>query len=376
MRIAIVANTAWYIYNFRINLMRELRAKGHEVIAFAPGDEFVEEFCSEGFELITWSVAPSGMNPFRELTSVIGLSFIIKKHRPNVLLTYTPKGNIYGAFAAKITGTNVINNISGLGRVFVEKSSLTYLVRNLYKLALRKSIKVFFQNDDDLNLFLTHRIVKAGSSERLPGSGVDLTKFVAGEELKTKVKDDGLIFLLIARLLWEKGIGEFVEAARRIKKVYPKCRFQVLGFLGMENPAAVPAEMVQRWVDEGVIEYLGEVRNVLPIIRDADCVVLPSYYREGVPRSLLEAASVGKPLISTDSPGCRDAIEDGVTGFLVRPKDIDDLAAKLEMFIKLEFAEKIEMGAAGRKKMEREFDEKIVITRYLDIIESIAVNLS
>lgn len=369
MRILILANTAWYLYNFRLNLMRALREAGYDVVSVSPADECVDKLREAGFTHRDWRLMGSSVNPVSEMLAVLGLCAILRREKADVVLAYTPKGNIYGTFAAKMASARIINNISGLGRAFIEEGLLASVAKQLYRIAFRWSSHTFFQNNEDMALFLKEGIADRAKVERLPGSGVDLKRFGISQEMTARESNE-IVFLLIARMLWDKGIGEFVTAAKEIKKRYPKVRFLLLGFVGVDNPSAVSREQITSWVEEGVVEYLGTTNDVVPVIREADCVVLPSY-REGVPRTLLEAASMAKPVIATDAPGCRDTVDDGLTGFLCRPKDSTDLTDKMLRMIHLSAEERAEMGHRGRLKMEREFDEQTVIDRYLEVLRII-----
>jgi glycosyltransferase involved in cell wall biosynthesis len=221
-------------------------------------------------------------------------------------------------------------------------------------------------NNDDLTLFVVNKLVSQTAADRLPGIGVDIDRF-APIPLPDKA---ALRFLLIARMLWDKGIGEFVEAARILKGQGLHAEFCLLGFLDVQNPAAISHQQMDEWVEEGVIQYLGVSDNVAEEIALADCVVLPSY-REGVPRTLLEAAAMARPIVTTDSIGCRDVVDDSVSGYLCQPRDAVDLADKISKIVALSHAERTAMGLRGRKKMEREFDEQIVIDKYLGAIKEI-----
>lgn len=386
MRIAVIANTSWYLYNFRLSLMRALMAAGHEVVAVGPSDDYVDKLVAAGIRHRVIPLAGASVNPLRELRTVWALRRIFRDEGVEAVLSYTPKGNIYGAMASAMNGLPTVPNVSGLGRVFIRRSPLTWLVKQLYRLTFWRAARVFFQNRDDLELFVRMGLVGAGKAERLPGSGVDLARFApAGQGATFALTDqppragaEGAVgrekcaFLLVARLLWDKGVGEYVEAARTVKQKYPAADFRLLGFLDVQNPSAIPRTQVEAWVAEGVVDYLGSTDDVLPWLREADCVVLPSSYREGVPRTLLEAAAMAKPLITTDAPGCRDTVDDGVTGFLCRLRDADDLADKMLRMIEMDRDYFVAMGHRGREKMVREFDERIVINRYLDVVGEIA----
>jgi glycosyltransferase involved in cell wall biosynthesis len=369
MRIAVVANTSWYLVNFRINLMLTLNHLGHEVIAISP-DDFDHSKKLKHLPIIFEPVAisGSGTNPINEIVTILNLYKALKKHKVDVVLSYTPKGNIYSGIAAILCKIPFAPNISGIGRALTQKSFITYVSTLLYRITLKKAQRIFFQNMDDLESFVRSGLASPNKCHRLPGSGVDLTRFKPSPII-TRASNSP-VFLLVARLLWDKGVGEYVEAARAIKSLYPLASFRLLGFLDVDNPSAVSRKQIQKWTSEGIIEYLGSTTDVRPYFIDSDCVVLPSFYGEGVPRTLLEAAATMRPIITTDSPGCRDTVIDGVTGYLCRPKDSSDLAKKMVDFIKLPPEAKSQMGINGRKRIETEFDEKIVINEYCALINS------
>jgi glycosyltransferase involved in cell wall biosynthesis len=277
------------------------------------------------------------------------------------VLTYTPKGTIYTAMALTGTAVPTIANISGLGRAFAHGSRLAPLLRALYRLALRRARCVMFQNADDQSVFLREGLVAPLRARRVPGSGVDLQRFQPGIP---RTATGPLRFLMVSRLLWSKGVGEYVEAARIIRSQGHDWRFGLLGALDASPGSGVPAAVLAQWAAQGSIEYLGTTDDVRPHLEAADCVVLPSSYPEGVPRSLLEAAAMARPVITTDAPGCRDCVEDGVTGLLCRPLDAADLVRALHAFAALDADARRRMGLAGRRKMEREFDEALVIEQY------------
>lgn len=367
MKIAVVANTSWYLYNFRRTLLYALRYKGYDVVLIAPSDYYSQLLIEEGIPHRHIPLDGASTNPLRELVSLLALRRLLHEERVDVVLSYTPKGNIYSSLAILGRNTQMVANVSGLGRAFASRSLLTLLVRRLFQHTFGRADWVFFQNEDDRQIFSDAGLVDVAKTERIPGSGVDLSRFAPVDTIQSK-DPDAPTFLLIARLLWDKGVGEFVEAARLIRARCPAARFQMLGFLDVSNPSAVPRQTVNAWAEEGIVQYLGTSDDVRPHLRAADCFVLPSFYREGVPRSLLEAAAMAKPIITTDSTGCRDTVDDGVTGFLCRPRDAHDLAAKMFMFLNMSIAERQAMGARGQEKMKREFDERIVIDRYLKVI--------
>lgn len=290
----------------------------------------------------------------------------LRRLRPDIFLGYTIKPNVYGSLAASALGIPVINNISGLGTTFIRKGPSRRLVEVLYRISLAPSKRVFFQNEDDRSLFVERQIVKNKQTELLPGSGVDLERFTP---IAKPFSDQGASFrfLFIGRVLRDKGVCEYVNAARRLKAEGRNVNCAILGFLEAENRTAIDRMTIDQWITEGLIEYLGGTDDVRMHIASADCIVLPSY-REGTSRTLLEAAAMGKPIIATDVPGCREVIDDGKNGLLCRVKDPDDLAQKMTELMNMPSPLRQSMGIAGRRKVEREFDEKIVIGRYLETI--------
>lgn len=362
-RVALVANTSWYLYNFRSNLMSALQSKGYAVWAFAPKDDYSSRLEEAGIRFHNCPIDRRGMNPFRELRTAIVLHRMFRREKIDAVLSFTPKGNIYSGLAISGRTKTFIANISGVGCSFSSGKSLRMLSTVLFKSALMRATQVFFQNDNDLEMFQQMKAISADRAILIPGSGVDLGRFAPRHGRRTASKD-AVTFLMVARLIWDKGVGQYVASARMLKARYPNSRFQILGDLERGRDA-VPEQELRSWVQDGTIEYLGFTDDVRSLIAEADCIVLPSFYREGVPRSLLEAAAMAKPIITCDIPGCRNAVADGVSGYLCRPGDTEDLARQLERFIALGADERYAMGKNGRAKMEREFDEQFVIDRYL-----------
>lgn len=367
MKVLIALNTAWNLVNFRGGLIRALVSAGYEVVAVAPPDEFVPHLQAFGCGYQPLPMENQGTHPGRDLLLAWRFYWLLRRERPAVYLGYTVKPNVYGSLAAHALGIPVVNNISGLGAVFIKDTWLTRLVRGLYRLALWRSATVFFQNEDDRRLFVEGKLVREEVADRVPGSGVALARFGA-TPLRSGIH--AIRFLLIARMLWDKGVGEFVEAARISRRRGTNAEFCLLGYLDVQNPAAVLREEMQAWIDEGVVKYLGATDDVRPYIAKADCVVLPSY-REGTPRSLLEAAAMARPIITTDTVGCREVVDDGVNGYLCRVRDAADLADKMQRMIALPPEARAEMGRRGRDKVVRQFDEEIVINKYLTTIARI-----
>lgn len=367
MKVLIALNTSWNLVNFRGGLIRALAAAGYEVVAVAPPDEYSARLAELGCRYVPVPMDNKGTHPGRDMLLLWRYYWLLRRERPALYLGYTVKPNVYGSLAAHALGIPVVNNISGLGAVFIKDKWLTRLVRALYRLALSRSARVFFQNEDDRRLFVEGRLVRQEVTDRVPGSGVALTRF---EAAPLPAADHPIRFLLIARMLWDKGVGEFVEAARMIRNRGINADFRLLGFLDVQNPAAVSRQEMQAWVDEGVVTYLGATDDVRPYIAEADSIVLPSY-REGTPRSLLEAAAMARPIIATDAVGCREVVDDGVNGYLCRTRNAADLADKMQRMIALPPEARAEMGRRGRDKVARQFDEEIVINKYLTTIAEI-----
>jgi glycosyltransferase involved in cell wall biosynthesis len=258
----------------------------------------------------------------------------------------------------------VINNISGLGRIFVSKSIISTMVKWLYKFSQSFADFIFFQNTEDTHLFLSEHIISHVKCARIPGSGVDIRYY----QPKLYPKSDTIRFILVARMLREKGVEIFAKAAGKLVAKYTNVEFFLLGPL---DEKGVTASEINYWESQGWIKYLGKTDNVASVVHDCSAVVLPSYYKEGVPRSLLEAGALGKPVITTDNTGCKDAVVDGTTGFLCRQNDVDSLANCIEQFILMSEEDRMKMGMESRKYIEENFDEKIIIKKYLDKIQSL-----
>lgn len=352
---------------FRLNLIKELQKSGYEIFAIAPYDEYSNKLKDIGVKYVPVSIDNKGTSPKNDLKLIYNLYVIYKEISPDVILHFTIKPNIYGSIAARFLKIPVINNITGLGTVFLNDSIIQTITKSLYKFAFKKSCKVFFQNDDDKRLFISNNLVDENKVDVLPGSGVDTKKFVPSQNTNKVTK---IVFLLIARVIRDKGIIEYVDAAKSIKEKYNDVEFQLLGQLGSINKSAISKDEVERWQKENIINYLGTADDVRDSIANADCIVLPSY-REGTSKTLLEAASMAKPIVATDVPGCNNVVSDGKNGFLCMVKDRVDLADKMEMMINLSTEERELMGKHGREKMINEFEEKIVIQKYLNVVSEI-----
>jgi glycosyltransferase involved in cell wall biosynthesis len=368
MNIVMTVNASWNIWNFRRPVVEALIADGHDVTVLAPKDDAVSRLTALGCRVRHLEMNAKGLNPASDVALVLRLRRLFDEIGPHVILSYTIKNNIFGAIASKGLGVPFIPNVTGLGTAFLSGSLLERVAVGLYKTSFRKLPVIFFQNEDDRDLFLSRGLVTGKQARILPGSGIDLDRFAPAPYPEPT---EAPVFLMIARLLRDKGILEYVDAARRVKAKQPEARFQVLGATDAENRTAIDRETVRRWEEEGVIEYFGTTDDVRPLIAAAHCVVLPSY-REGAPRTLIEAAAMSRPLIATDVPGCRSVVDEGRTGFLCDVKSGESLARACERFLALEPGDRAAMGQAGRGKMERDYDQELVVAAYRDVISELA----
>ncbi|MGQ9534648.1 MAG: glycosyltransferase family 4 protein [bacterium] len=367
LKIVLSANTTWYLYNFRLPLVRELLRRNYQVFALSPTDKYVNYLKELNVRHIDIKIKRSGINPLEDILLLARFIQIYKRYQPDLVHHFTIKPVIYGTIAARIVGIKYIfNMITGLGYVFIDASLKRRLVqlvtKNMYKQALKFSNHVFFQNADDYNYFLKHRMVPLERASIVPGTGVDTEKF---KPVAKKSKIDGkIIFIFSGRLLWDKGVGEFISAARLLKKKYNNIDFWLAGPVDLQNPKGILPEQLNQWQQEGIINYLGMTDNIEQYLHKADVIVLPSFYREGIPLSLLEGAACGLPIITTDSVGCREVVTDGKNGFLVPIKDPDALAQAMEKFI-LKPDLVTEMGNESSKIAKEKFDSKKVVNLIL-----------
>ncbi len=367
--IMVCANQAWNLVNFREALIRTLIAKGFRVLAAAPPDaEYEARLTAMGCSFAPLAIDAKGLSPWRDLQTLFALRRLIRARRPAAYLGWTIKPNVYGSLAAHWCGVPAFPNVSGLGTAFITNNLLTRVVKGLYRACFARASGVFFQNQDDRDLFVGAGLVHAEQVRLLPGSGIDTNHWTPPPGGRPKHRT----FLMIARVVADKGVREYAEAARRISARFPQARFQLLGPLDVANRTAISADEVRGWVADGVIEHLEPREDVRGAITEADFVVLPSY-REGLSRVLLEAAAMGRPIVTTDVPGCRDVVRDGENGYLCAARDADALEAALLRALKTEDADWARMAAAGRQRVIAEFSPDRVTQIYLSALAEAGV---
>ena len=365
-KIILVSNTSWYLYNFRLGVIHLLQQQNFQIVCIANYDEYSKKLIEEGVTFIKSSVANKGINPFQDLNYFWFLLRHYKEIRPCLIFHYTIKPNIYGSLAARLANLKSIAIVSGAGYVFLKNNTLNRITRKLYNLAAKVSVEVWFVNKEDQIMFIEQGIVKKEKTKVLPGEGIDTALFK--RDLPYPTNGEIFVFLLAGRMLWDKGVGIYVEAAKRIKQTHSNVKFQLLGFVDTLNPSAITREQILSWERRGIIEYLGATDDVKKFLNTVNCFVLPSYYREGVPKSLLEAASLEIPIITTNNVGCKEVVEDGYNGFLCSIKDSESLVEKMERILKMEKSCLREMGCNGRKKVIAEFHETLVLKHYEEIL--------
>ena len=362
MKILVLTNNFGGLHSFRKEVVQAMVDKGYAVSISAPVDFKTHFFEEMGCEIINTEHAWKGMNPLTDLGLVFRYRKILKRIKPDVVLSYTIKPNLYGGMACQMCHIPQIANITGLGSALENPGILQTITKLLYKIGLHKTKTVFFQNKANKDFCENNGLVR-GNRILIPGSGVNL-KHHTFQPYPTS--EEPLKFIFISRLVREKGIDEYMSAAKRIKESHPHVEFHILG-----RSEGQYEERVKKMQDAGIVKYHGVVSDVRPFVRECHCTVHPSFYPEGISNVLLESCAAGRPIITTNRPGCGEIVEDGKTGFLVRAKDVDNLVETIERFIDLPYDQKIQMGVAARKKVEKEFDREIVVEAYLKEIQSL-----
>ena len=340
---------------------------GYQVCVVAPEDEYAEKIKAEGIPFFpVRKLKRFSINPVHDLILYKEYVKVYSTLKPAFIFHYTIKPNIYGTLAARFCQIKCISITTGLGNAFAIKGLLRSFAKKLYKFSSLFALEVWFLNSTDRELFIKNHIIPEHKSFVLPGEGINTSRF---KSLVSVYKSGSNTFLLFSRMQYDKGVQTFVEATRILKKKGYDFSAQLLGQLDMNNPEAISLDTIDAWQQEGIISYLGTVTDVKAYIDSADIIVLPSYYMEGVPRVLLEAACMCKPIITTRNTGCAEVVDDGVNGYLCEAKNVEDLALQMEKFLHLPSEEREKMGIAGRRKVEEKFDEKIIIDIYKSKLE-------
>ncbi|UHA62586.1 glycosyltransferase family 4 protein [Metabacillus litoralis] len=362
MKILILANFGMGLYNFRKELLAELIKQGNEVYISLPHDEYVIKLKSLGCQYLETELERRGTNPLKDTKLFLHYIKLIKEIKPNLVLTYTIKPNVYGGLACRVTNTPYITNITGLGTALESKSKILKFTMSLYKIGLKDSSCLFFQNDNNLKFFIKNKIVK-NKTRLVPGSGVNIHL----HSLEKYPEEDHTIrFLFIGRMMKAKGVDELLQAASIIKRKFPNTQFDLVG--GCEEDYQHQLKDLQSL---NVITYHGQQQEVHSFIKKSHATILPSYH-EGTANVLLESASAGRPVLATRVPGCKETFDEEITGLGFEVKNVDSLVDTIEKFISMPYEQKQAMGIAGRTKMEREYDRRIVINAYLDEINEVA----
>ena len=367
-KIVFASNTSFSLYNFRFGLMKKLKELGYEVISAAPEDEYTEYIKREFPFYPIKHLDRKGKNPIKDLKLFLEFLNLYRKIKPNLVINFTIKPNIYSSLACKVLDISSISVITGLGYVFVKGGFLEKLVRILYKVSFKSNKFVIVLNPYDLNIISS--LTNQSKIILIEGEGVN-TGYFSPEFCKETKNFKKTVFLFIGRFLRDKGLIELIKAAKELWEERKDFEVWLLGSVDSGNPQSLKEEEIGSLKKLEFLKILPFTKDVRPVICQADCIVLPSYYREGIPRSLLEAMSMERPIITTNSPGCRDVCQDGLNGFLVEPKSVKDLKLAMERFLNLSFQDREKMGKKGREIVLRYFDEKLVIEKYLNLISKI-----
>ena len=363
MKIILIGNTSWGHYNSRLRLAAALKDHGHEVVFLSPRDEYSQLLIEAGFRWIHLPFLPRGRSVLREGAAILSLARLLGREKPGLVNNFTPKGVIYGSIASKLAGVRtIVNTITGLGHVFSTESQglLRQLVTALYRLALRSTI-VVFQNQDDQRYFASQGIIDSSRTTLVRGSGVDGLRFQPAPE------PSGIpVVMLASRFVEEKGIRDFVEAARILRARGTSARCVLVGRPEEDQPTAISSRELTAWVGEGIVEWWGWHDRMEEIYPLAHIVCLPTYYMEGIPKALLEAAACGRPIVATDVPGCREVVQDGQNGFLVPPRNATELAGAIARLVTDETL-RASMGRNGRELALSTFSVEQIIPAYFDI---------
>jgi glycosyltransferase involved in cell wall biosynthesis len=367
--VTLSSNTSWYLYNFRASTIRRLVAEGYRVVCLSPKDDYSQKLIRDlQCEWLPLFMDNKGSNPFRDAGLVFQFWRYYRRLKPVAALHFTIKNNVYGTWAARSLGVPAINNVSGLGTAFIRNGLVPAIVRLLYKTSQPFAHRVFCQNEEDFAHLVESKLVAQHRLELLPGSGVDLDRFNPAQR---EYHTGSFRFLYAGRMLADKGLNELIAAVCSINANGVQCSLWLCGFADVENVSAVSSQQLKVWSELPGIDWLGPSDSMEQVYAAVDCVVLPSY-REGMPRSLLEAGAMGLPAVATDVPGCRSIVADGFNGLLCTARNTESLKGALLKMMRMTHAERAAMGENGRKLVSREYDERLVVDAAVRAVRSAA----
>lgn len=368
-KILFSGNDGWSMYRYRGCIFKRYVDLGFEVHVVCGKHKSADKISDTGAIVHQVKQSPNGMNPISEAQYFLTLFKIYNRVKPQFIFHFTVKPNIYGSLVARMLDIPCISVVAGAGPTFMADKPVNRLIKQLYRWASAHVREMWFLNEEDIARFTASKIINAERCFLLPSEGINTELYIRSTPyIKASPNDRSWKFLLSARMIWEKGVGLYVEAAKQVRSKYPSSQFFLIGFMEPHNPAMISKKQMDEWVEQGWVEYMGLSDDMIGVLEDMDCVVLPSYYLEGVPMSLMEAASMEIPIITSDNPGCREVVDDGINGYLCKPKDLDSLVNAIEKFIALTSEQRAQMGKAGRIKMKTCFHESIVVEKYVQTI--------
>ncbi|MBR3131109.1 glycosyltransferase family 4 protein [Candidatus Saccharibacteria bacterium] len=357
-KVLFLVNHDLVIYNFRLEIVEAMLKKGYEVHISSPYGDRIDELTKIGAIFHDIKINRHGINPIKEIAILSNYKKLLKEIKPDIIFGFTIKPNIYGAIASRKHRIPFVANITGLGTATENVGITQKIIISMYKYAFRDVEKVFFQNESNQNFFLEHNIIK-GNYDLLPGSGVNLERYPYREYPKGKT----IKFAFISRIMKEKGIDYYLEAAEKIKKEYPNTEFHICGFCEQDYE-----DKLKEYQGKGIIIYHGMIKDVAGFMAKMHCIVHPTYYPEGMSNVLLEACATGRPIITTNIPGCKEIVNDNVNGFIIQKENVEELEQKIKKFILLKQSARIKLGSQARQTVENSFDRKIVIKKYMELL--------
>ena len=364
MKIILFANTDWYLYNYRLPLAGALRNEGHEVLLLSPSGKYAQRIQDNGFAWQAFDFSRRGINPLNEYQTILRLTRVYRREKPDLVHHFTIKCVLYGSIAArKAEVKRVINAVTGLGYIFTNRNFFTWMVKPIVEFLYQRVLKgsqVIFQNQHDLNYFVNNKLASERQCVLIPSSGVDVDKF------QPAPRTEGIpLVVLPARMLWDKGVKEFVGAAELVKQFGMKARFVLVGDVDEGNPSSIPREQLQGWQDQGAVEWWGWQEDMVSVYQQASIICLPSY-REGLAKSLIEGAACGCPLVASDIPGCQEVVENGLNGLLVPPRDVQTLADAL-LSVLSDKKLILKMGVESRKIAVRKYSVQKIVSKTISV---------